>query len=824
MELVPKIYRLEGGEIDTSQRCLRRNGAEQRLRQQAFDVLLYLVEHHRRLVGKDELLEHIWGDTAVTDNAIVQCIAEIRKALGDSPHQPRFVRTFPKVGYRFIGSVEGESVTFTPAGLQLPRAESTPNGVSPEQAVGPITSATATATPVDQIDPSPPERRASLEAAPSRMPDPTAVRAARRLVVATVAIALSMAVMLTVTAYLWNRHPPGSSREVTLPQLPGKRTVAVMYFDDHTGKTELSWLREGLADMLITDLARSDKLTVLGRQHLHLLLNRIGHHPEDRIELSEALDIAGQSHADMIVLGSFAQAGEQIRIDAQLYDTHSGQVVAADRILVNRPDDILAQVDILALKLATDLGVSSLDAGTRTALAEVTTDNLEAYRYYSLGVEKAQAFENAKGVQLLKKAIEHDPRFAMAYARIGFAYAVTDFVPEQGKPYLEKALQLSDRLSHRDKLYVTAWYAIARADYPQAIRIFKQIISEYPLEIEAYERLARLLHGEEQAQEAIRVLRSGLAIDPGSKDLYNVLGTNYLSLGRYKEAVAAMERYVELAPREPNAYDSLGMAYQQAGRYEDALSEYSRALALDPEFEPAIIHLGETYFQQGRYQDAIRQHRRYIQVAHSDVARAIGYSGIAQVWLRMGDFQKAEEAARNEARHAGGPAWTSLLIALERGDRGNIAKLKDALLNNKSPHPERGARSDLRTATFFRGYMELRGGHRASAISAFKEALRHQPPTSAMDFYEDCLANAYLELGDFDAAIREYERILRLNPDYPLVQYHLAQAYDRKGDVQRARSARQQFLVTWAKADADIPEVQAAKAALVSNPATAKLQ
>ena len=78
-----------------------------------------------------------------------------------------------------------------------------------------------------------------------------------------------------------------------------------------------------------------------------------------------------------------------------------------------------------------------------------------------------------------------------------------------------------------------------------------------------------------------------------------------------------------------------------------------------------------------------------------------------------------------------------------------------------------------------------------------------------IDPLEDCLAQAFLETGYIDEAICEYERILRLNPNYPLAQYNLAQAYERKGQKDQARAAYERFLQTWkdADADADLPEV-----------------
>ena len=88
----------------------------------------------------------------------------------------------------------------------------------------------------------------------------------------------------------------------------------------------------------------------------------------------------------------------------------------------------------------------------------------------------------------------------------------------------------------------------------------------------------------------------------------------------------------------------------------------------------------------------------------------------------------------------------------------------------------------------------------------------HRPPVIwVIDPLEDCLANGYLETGHPDEAISEFERILRLNQNYPLAQYHLAQAYERKGQRDQARTAYERFLQVWNDADADGPEVIAAR-------------
>ncbi len=780
-------YRCEDVEIDTAQGCVKRADQEQYLRQQSFHVLVYLLERRKRLISKEELIENFWHDTAVTDNALVQCIAEIRRALGDEPRQPRFIKTIPKVGYRFVGVVEVEEKRLAverPASL----VEAVPDRISQN--------------PLQWI--------------------PSLLKLRPGMIVAAI-LALAGVGVLSWAAL---RHSSGSRVDVALPPAPGKKSLAVMYFENQSARPDLDWLREGLADMFITDLARSDKLMVLSRQQLHLLLNRIGRKSTNDIRLDDALDIARRSHAETVLLGSFASLGEQILINVQFFNATSGQLAATDRLVVNRTADLLTQVDLLSLKLAAHLGVAR-DVGQKAGLGDVMTGSVEAYRYYSLGVSKAHAFENTEAIALLRKAIQLDPKFAMAYARIGYAYSVTDFLPEQGRPFLEKAFQLSDRLTEKDRLYVEAWYGIARQDYPTAIETFRQVVREYPLEMEAYARLSRLLYREERPEEAIAVARQGLASDPEAKDLFNVLGIYFLGLGRYDEAIAAHQRYVELAPNEANAHDSLGMSYQQSGRYDKAVAEYNAALSLDPEFEPAIIHMGDLCAQQGRYREAIDEYRRYIQVTRSDAARAVGYGGIAQVYWRKHDLRRGEQAAGSEIRYEKSAVWNSLLFARARGDHSTADHLKEMLLRNV-PYPERGGRNERRSHLYYLGMLALQAGQFEQAIYDFKEALRHLPPSSGLDLYEDCLANAYLQSGHLDEAVREYQRVLHLNPNYPLAEYHLAQAYERQGASASARAAYHHFLETWSHADADTPEIveakKNAKASTASDAAASKRQ
>lgn len=106
--------------VDQGRGWLRQGDREIDLPPRAFQVLGYLIEHRDRLVPKQELIEALWKDTFVTDDALVQAVTALRRALGDDADEPRYIRTKARVGYQFIAPVEalaaagGVAVTLAP--------------------------------------------------------------------------------------------------------------------------------------------------------------------------------------------------------------------------------------------------------------------------------------------------------------------------------------------------------------------------------------------------------------------------------------------------------------------------------------------------------------------------------------------------------------------------------------------------------------------------------------------------------------------------------------------------------------------------------------
>jgi len=101
-----RTYRFGEFSLEVGERLLRRKGLEVILRPKAFETLLYLIERHGHLVAKGELLDRVWPDASVSESVLNHCISEIRQALQDDPYNPHYLKTIPRVGFKFVNEAE----------------------------------------------------------------------------------------------------------------------------------------------------------------------------------------------------------------------------------------------------------------------------------------------------------------------------------------------------------------------------------------------------------------------------------------------------------------------------------------------------------------------------------------------------------------------------------------------------------------------------------------------------------------------------------------------------------------------------------------------
>jgi Tol biopolymer transport system component/DNA-binding winged helix-turn-helix (wHTH) protein len=124
-------YRFDDVVIDWAGMRLEKSGQTRKLTPRAFDVLIYLVQHRGRVVEKQELFEHIWKESFVSDNALTRIVKEVRQVIGDDADAPRYIETVPKRGYRFIANVEAVQGIPGVPGTESPPGDRHSEQVSP---------------------------------------------------------------------------------------------------------------------------------------------------------------------------------------------------------------------------------------------------------------------------------------------------------------------------------------------------------------------------------------------------------------------------------------------------------------------------------------------------------------------------------------------------------------------------------------------------------------------------------------------------------------------------------------------------------------------
>jgi tetratricopeptide (TPR) repeat protein len=278
-------------------------------------------------------------------------------------------------------------------------------------------------------------------------------------------------------------------------------------------------------------------------------------------------------------------------------------------------------------------------------------------------------------------------------------------------------------------------------------------------------------------------------------------------LCRHDEAVVEINKCMELRRDEPEVLDDLGLAYQWAGKYDLAVDSYRTAFKAGLPRSTSAIHLGNAYFQLGRYREALHEFDLAVRFASSPEEKATAYGSLAWTLWNMGDRGKAEEAAAMEAR-APGDTSAAFNIALFSGHVDRAMQLAGV------SHPtaaSTGNEPGGRAHYYRLGRLSLRSGKHEEAIRLFSSALRQTPLIENLEPLEDCLADAYLEIGWWDQAVDEYRRVLGLNPDYPRARYRLAFALQSRGEKAAARIELKRFLSLWAGADPDAPQLVGAR-------------
>jgi DNA-binding winged helix-turn-helix (wHTH) protein/TolB-like protein/Flp pilus assembly protein TadD len=570
VQAVKRIYRFADFTLDAGEHRLLRGTEEIYLPPKTFDTLLYLVERHGHLVTKNELLESLWADVFVTENALTRCIKEVRVALNDDAHQPLYIKTFPRVGYKFIADAQEISpadVTYQDAAISEEFEEPTPHALAADgvRATRPAHS--------DVPTPEPSQHRHSLR------------RAFPILLTGALLIGLAL-----LAFYLRSRQASPATQIRSIAVLPFKPLVAEARDDS---------LQLGMADTLITTLSNLSQVTV---------------RPTSAVRKYTALEqdavAAGREQkVDAVLDGSIQSQGDRIRVTVRLLRVADGAQLWAGRF-DEKSTDIFVIQDSISKQVTGALTVQ-LTGMERELLTKHHTDNTEAYQLYLKGryfLNKSTEEDFRKSIDYFQQALEKDPNYALAHAGLADSYAqlgsyglieMNESYP-RAREELIRALELDEKLGEAQAslgFILMNYYW----DWAEAEQRFKRAIELNPNYAMAHNWYSQELSFMGRSPEALKEAQRAQEIDPLSPWTNSNIGfVSYLGR-QYDEAIAASLKTLELDPDFAVAHMVIGLSYAQKKMPEKAIAELQKGRS-NPDSRALLAYV---YAVAGRRSEAL---------------------------------------------------------------------------------------------------------------------------------------------------------------------------------------------------------------------------
>ena len=598
---------------------------------------------------------------------------------------------------------------------------------------------------------------------------------------------------------------------------PKKDSIILADFVNHTGDPVFDTT---LNQALEIELQQSPVINIVSQEHLAQSVKFLGKPEGTPVTPEIAREIGEREGVKAIITGTIANLGKEYVITLTAQNTATGDEIVSQQAQAPDKEHVLEALGKAAAAIRGKLGedlesIKKLD----TPFGQATTPSLEAFRAYALGDKahnRAHDIPEAEGHYL--RAIELDPNFAMAYARLGVVYINSGQVAKANK-YFARAYALSKNVSETERLYIAGhYYETVQGDLPKVIETLQEAIQAYP----------------------------------GQEDNYININSTYATLGQFEQGLSYGQKGIELDPQDSIASENLLTDYVGLGRMTEAKTELERArrLGLDSSTDDLVVHMA-AYFLLGEPQEVQRIMAKVAGRPDEFIATDV----LAQSQQYSGQYRTAVATTRRafeQAAHAKAPdAQAGILLqgAAARGTaglcEGNEAAVKQALLLDQSKQTQATAAlaaaicGDSKLALplslelskkfpqdtliqdvygpLSKAFVALSAGRAQEAVDAAEPAKPYDANFPAS--YVQGLA--YLQLHDgghavsaFQAAIRANSGIamqLTLFPFRAQVQLGLARAYTVGGDKASAKKAYEAFFLTWKDADADLPMLVAAK-------------
>lgn len=658
----------------------------------------------------------------------------------------------------------------------------------------------------------------------------------------------------------------------SLPPVPnGKPSLAVVYFENNTGDSNLDHWRKALADLLITDLTQTKYIRVLSAESLYGVLTNLHLLEAAQYSMEDLRRIAVRAGVENILVGKYAKAGDYLRIDVVLQIPSTGEAVGTpERVQGKGEESIFSLVDDLTRRIKAKFNLTPQDiANDRDVeVGTITTSSPAAYKFYSEGRQLHMKGDYADSISLMEKAIAIDLNFAMAYRSLAMSYG------NQGKPslrekYLQMALESSSRTSERERYIIQGdYYLQSETTYDKAIEVYTKLLSQYPDDTTGLSKLAWLYRDFEQWDKVIENCEAAIRLKAEDIFIYEYLAFSLENKGQYDKAAEVLENYIRTISDSASIRLDLAEAYFYQKRWELALQEAEKAYLLDPTSVDYFVLRGDIHVYQGDLTNAEKAYTKLLDLKEDRAQRMYLYR-MASLFILQGRLAAAESLMEEGIRDSstkekwiqrGFRSWLAD-IQKQSGDlkkavgaydqlRASAIEEEDLVAQLRVLHAkslvlldmnavdaarktaeellgviQRGVSlREMRLYYHVMGRIELDQKNYPGAIEYFNQALALVANHWEIHaLFRDSLALAYYKAGDLDRAREEYERVLALPGgrsnygDVVVKCFHmLGQIYERQGSKQKAIGNYRKFLDLWKDADPGSPEIEAARRRLAA--------
>ena len=650
-----------------------------------------------------------------------------------------------------------------------------------------------------------------------------------------------------------------------------KPSLAVLYFKNNTGEEEYDFWRSALSDSIITDLQQSKYINVLRTDQLLGILRRLSLLEVDSYADEDIRAVADEAGVNHILQGSLTKAGENFRINVTLQEATTGELIGSETVDGKGEASIITMIDELSKEIKADLNLTpeQIAADLDRGMSEITTNSLEAYKYYIEGRNFHLNGEYQKSISIMQRAISIDPEFAMAYLSLGKSYRALGDEAESMK-YQQKALDLSDRLSDREKLMIQGdYYSFFEKNKDKAVEAFEKLVELYPNDWSAYESLGWQYAWFGKFDKAIELYEVAVNNNP-NPDAFTMLAICYCYKGLYDVAREILQKYIDDFSDNAGIRFMIARTYVLQRDFDRALEQLDKAFSLDPTDYSIIYERGYIFLYKGDLNKAEEEFTNLLETKNPRL-EGRGKEGFSNLYNLQGKFKKSielfeqnlsflnnigsisfnfygnwllanlylllvrpEEAVEHIER------MKSLTLGIDASDRyslilvtegdflietGLLDRALEKAIEHKEQMKEGLYEQEIRDFYYLMGRIEHKRGNYSRAIEYYEKGIplfsaeAEGADSPIVYFYR--LAEAYLAAGHWEKAQEKYEEILKMTYNrkfggfiYARSFYMLGKVFEQLGDTTQAIEHYEKFLDLWKDADPGLPEVDDAKTRL----------